>query len=95
MAYRDTTRRYQTPGQIITTSGTSNRVTNPINANEVLVHASARCFIAVGDSTVAATSAGIPLEAGEKFHLKLNYGQYIAAIQDTAAGTVNVITVQL
>ena len=95
MSYRDTTRRYVTPGQVITTSGTSARTTNPVNANEVMLHASTKSFVAIGDSSVTATAAGIPLEAGEKFHLKLTYGQYVAAIQDSEAGTVSVIPVQV
>lgn len=81
-------------GQHITTSGTSARSTQ-INQDEVMLHASAKCYVRVGDSTVVATvgAGSFPLEAGEKFHVTIPAGSYVAVIQDTAAGILTVLPV--
>lgn len=63
-----------------------------ITATEVLVHASTRCFIKVAANPTATTD-DIPLEAGEKFHLRITSGHKIAVLQDTAAGFLNIIPV--
>lgn len=63
-----------------------------ITATEVLVHASTRCFIATGAAPVATTN-DIPLEAGEKFHLRITSGHKIAVIRDTADGFLNIVPV--
>lgn len=63
-----------------------------ITGTEVLVHASTRCFIKNGASPTA-TADDIPLEIGEKFHLRITTGDKIAVIRDTADGVLNVIPV--
>jgi hypothetical protein len=63
-----------------------------ITGTEVLVHASTRCFIAAGSNPTATTN-DIPLESGEKFHLRITSGHKIAVLQDTAGGFLNVIPV--
>lgn len=62
-----------------------------LTATEVLLHASSRCFVRVGAAATAA--AGIPLETGEKFHLRLTSGQQINVIRDTADGSLNIVPV--
>ncbi|MXP42979.1 hypothetical protein [Allopontixanthobacter sediminis] len=71
--------------------GASDAASVGLTATEVLLHASARCFVRVAAAATAA--AGIPLEPGEKFHLRLNSGQQIHVIRDTADGTLNVVPV--
>lgn len=65
-----------------------------IVANEVMVHncGAARCFVAAGAAPVA-TPNDIPIEAGEKFTLRITSGHKIAALQDTAAGNLNIVPV--
>lgn len=63
-----------------------------ITGTEVLVHASVRCFIAAGSNPTATTS-DIPLEIGEKFHLRITSGHKIAVLRDTADGFLNVVPV--
>ncbi|MEP2103086.1 MAG: hypothetical protein ABJP02_04920 [Parasphingorhabdus sp.] len=87
------TRAYGANVPAVNSVAASSRTAAGIVATEVLVHASKRCFIKVGDNTVNATAADIPLEDGEKFHLKITSGQFIAAIRDTEDGVLNIITV--
>lgn len=63
------------------------------NIDEVLLHASSRCFVLVGATPVATAVVGIPLEAGEKFHLQIRNGEKIAVIRDTADGWLNIVPV--
>jgi hypothetical protein len=71
--------------------GASDNPTSGLAATEVMLHASARCFVRVG---AAATINDIPLEAGEKFTLRLNSGQQIHVIGDTdSTGFLNVVPV--
>jgi len=72
------------------TSAQSGAITAP--AGEVLVHASTRCFIAAGANPTATTS-DIPLEAGEKFHLRITTGHKIAVLRDSADGYLNIVPV--
>lgn len=84
-AIASTTRGYgYASGQRITTAGTGQVRSVAIDAAEVLLHASGRGFFRVGDAAVsAAVGAGsIPLEAGEKFHLRITSGQFISFIRD-------------
>lgn len=78
------------PGQQVAVGATSAASTG-LAATEVLLHASTRCFVRV--ATAATAAAGIPLEAGEKFHLRLNSGQQIHVIRDTADGFLNIVPV--
>jgi hypothetical protein len=69
---------------------TADAATSGLAATEVLLHASTRCFVRAG---AVATNADIPLEAGEKFHMRLTSGQQIHVIRDTADGFLNVVPV--
>lgn len=83
----NTTRAYDwANGQRLTTADAGAVRSTAIAAAEVLLHASGRGFVRVGDNTVvAAVAAGsIPLEAGEKFHLRLTSGQFISWVRDGA-----------
>jgi hypothetical protein len=79
---------------VLAVGAASVRNGSPIVAREVLLHTSTRCFFRIGGSGVVATSAnGIPLEAGEKFHVQLSADQYVSVIQDTAAGSLSIVPV--
>jgi len=65
-----------------------------IDAVEVMLRPSARCFVAVGANPTAADAAGsIPLEAGESFHLQMTPGDKVAVIQSTGAGALYILPV--
>lgn len=84
-AVASTTRAYAyAAGQRLTTSGAGQVRSAALAAEEVLLHASGRGFFRVGDNTVAAgiAAGSIPLEAGEKFHLRITSGQFISWIRD-------------
>jgi hypothetical protein len=75
--------------------GAASVQSNPIEAIEVMVCPSTRCFIRTGETPPAATAAGaIPLEAGEKFHLQLGItGRRISVIRDTTDGFLHIVPV--
>ena len=56
----------------------------------VRVCATAACWIRVGNSTVVATTSDIYLPANTVDYLIVDPGSFIAAIQASAAGTLNV-----
>lgn len=85
------TRAYKTALARVAVASASAQSAAVVGA-EVLVHASTRCFIAIGADPVATTN-DIPLEAGEKLHLRLTSGHKIAVLRDTADGFLNVIPV--
>lgn len=66
-----------------------------ITATEVLLHASTRSFVrpiaATGTPTISTDD--IPIEAGEKFHMRITSGQRIGVLRDTADGFLNIIPV--
>lgn len=64
-----------------------------IVAEEVLLHASHRCFVLSGANPTAAATTSIPLEAGEKFHMRITSGHKIAVIRDTADGYLHIAAV--
>lgn len=87
------TRSYGT-GQRLAVGATSVATASGIDAKEVLLHASTRCFIKTGAApTAVATGDSIPLEAGEKFHMRIVRGEKLAVIRDTADGFLHVIPV--
>lgn len=96
-AVATTTRAYGfAAGQRITTAGAGQVRSAGIAAAEVLLHASVRGFFRVGDAAVAATvgAGSIPLESGEKFHLRLTSGQFISFIRDGASdGSLTIMPV--
>jgi hypothetical protein len=83
------TRRYLfDSGQRLTTSGAAAvRSAALPQCERVCLHASGRGFFRLGDSAVTATvgAASMPLEAGEKFHLDVNVGEFISWIRDGAS----------
>ncbi len=85
------TRAYGAAATRVTVGGVSAQ-SAAITGTEVLVHASTRCFIAAGANPTA-TVNDIPLEVGEKFHLRLTSGHKIAVLQDTAGGYLNIVPV--
>lgn len=71
--------------------GETSAATAGLAATEVLLHAKTACYVRVG--TAATLAGGIPLEAGEKFHLRLNSGQQIHVIRDAADGFLHIVPV--
>jgi len=81
-------------GQRITTSGAGQVRSTAITGTEILLHASIRGFIRIGDVSVVATvgAGSIPLEAGEKFHLRITTGQFVSWIRDGAVdGSLSIV----
>lgn len=66
-----------------------------LTATEVLLHAKVACYVLAvdADDDEITSSTGIPLEAGEKFHLRVTPGQFIVAIRDTASGNLHILPV--
>jgi hypothetical protein len=74
--------------------GSTSAATSAISAGEVLLHASVKCFVKAGtDPTAVANGDSIPLEIGEKFHMRIAHGEKIAVIRDTADGFLHVVPV--
>ena len=90
--FRDSTRAYGTVERVAVSS-TSAQTTTAIAASEVMLHASTKLYFLVGSNPTAAATTGIPLEAGEKFHLQITPGQKIAFIRDTTDGYVHITQV--
>lgn len=83
------TRTYGTSVDLAVASASAQ--SSAITATEVCLHASTRCFVKAGaNPTAVANGDGIPLEAGEKFHLRITSGWKIAAIRDAADGHLNI-----
>jgi hypothetical protein len=83
-------------GQRITTAGAGQVRSAAVAASEILLHASVRGFFRVGDSAVAAgvAAGSIPLESGEKFHLRITSGQFVSFVRDGAAdGSLTIMPV--
>lgn len=87
------TRAYGAAATRLAYNGTSAQSAT-ITATEVLLHncGTARCYVKAA-SNPTATTDDIPIEAGEKFHLRITSGHKIAAIQDSAGGNLNIIPV--
>lgn len=87
------TRAYGAAATRLAYAGTSAQ-SAAITATEVLLHncGTARCYVKAASSPTA-TANDIPIEAGEKFHLRITSGHKIAAIQDSAGGNLNIIPV--
>lgn len=88
------TRAYGTVQRIDVASATA--LSTPIAATEVLLHASVKQYVlavsGTGTPTVSA-STGIPLEAGEKFHMRITSGQRIATIREDTDGFLHIAPV--
>jgi hypothetical protein len=93
MINQDPARRYDfsTNSIVLQSTGTSVRTSAGVVWEEVMLHARGAGWFRVGGSTVAATAGAgsIPLEAGEKLHLKIEPGQFIAWI--SAGGTQDLV----
>jgi len=78
---------------LTTSSAVAVRSTAIPNCERVCLHASARGYFKVGDSTVTATAGAgsMPLEAGEKFHIDIVPGEFISWIRDTLDGNLTII----
>lgn len=87
------TRAYGAAATRLAYSGTSAQ-SAAITGTEVLLHncGDAMCYVKAGSSPTA-TADDIPLEAGEKFHLRITSGHKIAALQDSTGGNLNIIPV--
>lgn len=90
--FRDSTRAYGTVERVAVSS-TSAQTTTTLNASEVMLHASTKLYFVVGSNPTASATTGIPLEAGEKFHLQITPNQKIAFIRDASDGYVHVVQV--
>lgn len=78
------------------TVGATTAYSTALAATEVLLHATGKQYVlaVAASGTPAVTNAtGIPLEDGEKFHMRITSGQRIAVIQDSAAGALNIAVV--
>jgi hypothetical protein len=74
--------------------GLASEDSDAIVATEVLLHASVRCFVKAGETPTAVPDGdSIPLEAGEKFHMRITSGDKIAVIRDTADGFLHIAPV--
>lgn len=78
--------------QSITTSGTSARTSAGVGAQTrfVVISATEAAHYAFGDSTVTATTSDTYIAASTEHFVRILPGQYVAAIQSTAGGTVKV-----
>ena len=86
-AFNETpTRRYQfATGQRLTTSGAAAVLSAALpQCERVCLHASGSGFFRLGDSAVTATvgAGSMPLEAGEKFHIDVEVGEFISWIRN-------------
>jgi len=89
---RTGTRTYGTVERV--SVGSSANQSGAITATEVLLHASAKCYVLAGSGTPSPTaSTGIPLEAGEKFHMRITSGHKIGVIRDAADGYLHIAPV--
>lgn len=78
--------------QSITTSGTTARTSAGVGTftRHVMIYSSQDAYYNFGDSTVTATTSDTFIPAGGEHFVQIRGGQYIAAIQDSAAGVVKV-----
>lgn len=90
--FRDSTRAYGTVERVAVSS-TSAQSSTAITSTEVLLHASTKLYFLVGANPTVTVTTGIPLEAGEKFHVQVTNGQKIAFIRDSSDGYVHIAQV--
>lgn len=89
---RTGTRTYGTVERV--SVGAAANPSGAITATEVLLHASVKCYVLAGSGTPSPTaSTGIPLEAGEKFHMRITSGHKIGVIRDAADGYLHIAPV--
>ena len=87
------TRAYGAAATRVAYTGTSAQ-SAAITATEVLLHnrGDGACYVKAG-SNPTATVNDIPLEPGEKFHLRITSGDKIAVLQDDTGGNLNIVPV--
>ena len=88
-----TTRAYNWAGaERVATGATSAQNADVLGSREILVFATEDTWITFGNDPVAAadTAGNLLLLAGEKYHLQVNPGDKLAAIQDSAAGSLHI-----
>lgn len=62
-----------------------------IAATEVMLYSNVKCYFRIGGTATATTA--IPLEAGEKFHIRIATGSLISVIRDSSDGFLYIIPV--
>lgn len=82
-------------GSIISFNGTSSRVAIPTDSSGTLpkyvrVAANAACYIKIGGSSVAAVAGDLLVQPADAVVLKVLNQTYIAAIQVSGGGTVQI-----
>ncbi len=90
MSFREGTRAYGVP-QRVSVSSVSAQSSVLTEIDEVLLHATTACYVVTGSNPTATTSTGIPLVAGEKFHMRVTPGTRIAVIRDSADGFLFIV----
>lgn len=74
--------------------GTSQSDSSAITATEVMLHATADCYVLAGSAPDAAIDGtSIPLVAGEKFHMRITSGHKISVIGPVATGHLYIFPV--
>lgn len=86
-------------GSIIAFTGTSARVAIPNDSSGTLpkyvrVAANAACYVKIGGATVAAAAGDVLVQPADAIILKTHNQTYIAAIQVSAAGTVQISPIE-
>ena len=89
----DSTLRFSGTSQVVAVGAASAAITNGVGANihDIRVVSTTNCWITIATTPVASAAAGsMYLPAGLVEYLRVSPGQKVAAIQDSAAGTLNV-----
>ena len=76
------------PSQIVTVGAASVATTNTVNANAVLLCSTTNCWIAFGTSPTAVKPTIFYLPANVVMALQCDPSHKVAAIQDTAGGSL-------
>ena len=87
---------YPSTSQTVTVGAASAATTNAVGAHTSVVrlHADTDCFIAIAKAPTATTS-DMFLPSGQTEYIRVHPGQKVAAIQDSAAGTLYVTEMTL
>ena len=85
MSFREGTRAYGPPQRVAVSSSSAQSAVIS-GYGEVLMHATTACYVLCGTSPTVTAATGMPLIAGEKFHMRITDGSRIAVIRDSADG---------
>ncbi|MDN7993574.1 hypothetical protein QZM97_26195 [Burkholderia orbicola] len=81
-------------GQNITFSGTSTQSSAFTDIQQaVQISATANCYVAVGANPTATTKDMLIKASDPPYIMRVQVGEMLAVIQDTAGGTLNIIPV--